>query len=220
MRTVFSNAFWRVFLVAAVFGPTTYRFAMADSPALTASAPEIDDELRRVLLHMEQIDQDARRAVGHDPEALKKINQEIDIPNTERMKKIIAAYGWPGKSLVGRDGASAAWLLVQHATHDAKFMEQCLAMMQVSAERGEASRNDLALLIDRVRVRQGKPQLYGTQFRSGPDGLLAPDPIEDEVHLDERRKTMGLSTMAEYVRMIRQVYPKPVDPQLNSALSK
>src|SRR3954453_2080197 len=32
-----------------------------------------------------------------------------------RLAAIIAAVGWPGRSLVGEDGADAAWALAQHA---------------------------------------------------------------------------------------------------------
>src|SRR5476651_1198115 len=108
MQTVFSGIALRLLLFAAVFCGSMNRFILADSPALSDSAPDIDEELRRVLLHIEEIDQDARNPDDLSIEALQKINQEIDIPNTERMKKIIAQYGWPGKSLVGQDGASAA----------------------------------------------------------------------------------------------------------------
>jgi hypothetical protein len=185
--------------------------ALANPHASSDAAPAIDEELRCEILHMKEVDQEARMAAikdGLDLNALEKINREIDDPNTERMKKIIAQHGWPGKSLVGQDGAFAAWLLVQHATHDVKFMEDCLALMQAAADRGEASRKDLALLTDRVRIRQGKPQLYGTQLKQGPDGEFVPEPIEDEEHLEERRKEMGLSSMADEARRIRQTYHK------------
>ena len=95
------------------------------------------------------------------------------------MKQIVAQYGWPGRSLVGNDGAGAAWLLVQHATSDAPFMEHCLSLMQ-AAPAGEVSASNIAYLEDRVRIRQGKPQRDGTQFKQGADGHLVPDAIEDE----------------------------------------
>ena len=50
-----------------------------------------------------------------------------------------------------------------------------------------------------------KLQLYGTQFDSmGPD--MKPLPIKDERHVDERRKTMGLSTIAEYKELMLKTY--------------
>jgi hypothetical protein len=203
-----------IMIAVAIFGLSNRPLA-ADLADPSTGESHVDEELRCEILHMKDLDQEARLAAikpGVDVEALVKISQEIDVPHTNRMKSIIAQHGWPGKSLVGQDGAFAAWLLVQHATHDVKFMEDCLVLMTAAAEKGEASRKDLALLIDRVRVRQHKPQLYGTQYKAEPDGGWVPEPIEDEEHIETRRKSMGLSTLAEELRIIRQVYARPNPP--------
>ena len=116
----------------------------------------------------------------------------IDRQQTARMKSIVEKHGWPGKSLVGDDGAAAAWLIAQHATHDLPFMEHCTALLEAAVEQGEASPKHLAYLSDRVRVHQGKPQIYGTQFKLvGPEQSLVADPIEDEAHVDEPAQPWG-----------------------------
>ena len=46
------------------------------------------------------------------------------------MTEVVAGRGWPGTSLVGEQGSHAAWLLVQHATHDPEFMKSCLALIE------------------------------------------------------------------------------------------
>jgi hypothetical protein len=184
------------------------RCTLGDSP----DRPQIDEELRCEILYRKDVDQQARLAVIRsgdfqtNPSVLQKIVDEIDLPNTDRMKQIVARYGWPGKSLVGDDGASAAWLLVQHS-EDLSFMQQCLALMEAAAAKGEVSPRDVALLTDRVRWRQGKPQVYGTQFtQSSAGGDFAPHPIEDETHVDERRKSVGLPPMAEQEKTLRATY--------------
>lgn len=53
-------------------------------------------------------------------------------------------------------------------------------------------------MTDRDLVHQGKPQLYGTQLTT-IDGITAFDPIEDIEHLDERRASMGLGSIASYM---------------------
>jgi hypothetical protein len=55
-------------------------------------------------------------------------------------------------------------------------------------------------------MQQGKPQIYGTQFTSAADGKLVLHPIEDAEHVDERRRAVGLPSMAEQERVIREVY--------------
>ena len=49
---------------------------------------------------------------------------------------------------------------------------------------------------------EGKPQIYGTQFRI-IDGVTEPFPIEDPDHVDERRTRVGLETTAEYEARIQ-----------------
>jgi hypothetical protein len=173
--------------------------------ALRGSAFCCDSALRRELLAMVNADQQVRQGFGPQmqPEKLARM-QAVDTKHTARMKAMIVEHGWPGRSLVGDDGAHAAWLLVQHA--DAFFMAQCLPLMEHAVSGGEASAEDYAYLPDRVRMNQGKPQVYGTQFTSGADGKLVLHPVEDAEHVDERRRAVGLPSMAEYEKKIREVY--------------
>jgi hypothetical protein len=179
-----------------------------------------DEDLRKELLRRTKEDQDARREFIEwmkgqtkvDPEAplLRKL-REVDRRNMTRMKEIVDRHGWPGKSLVGADGAHAAWLLVQHADHDRPFQKRCLALLGEAVKKGEATTEDLAYLTDRVRVGEGQKQVYGTQLRT-VDGKQIPAPIEDEANVDRRRKEVGLSPLAEYLQMAEKLYnPKSPD---------
>ena len=127
---------------------------------------------------------------------------KIDADNTAFMKKVIDKHGWPGKILVGADGALAAFLMVQHATADPAFQERCLVLLRKAVEQGEARAPDMALLTDRVLVQAGKPQIYGSQFHT-VNGRLVPELIEDEANVDARRKEVGLGPLAEYARRLR-----------------
>lgn len=136
----------------------------------------------------------------------------VDERNTARLKEIIAQHGWPGKSLVGEDGAAAAWLLVQHADADPAFQRKCLDLMKPLLTKGEIEKRNFAYLTDRVLLAEGKKQLYGTQFTS-KDGQFVPQPIEDEANVDKRRQEMGLEPLAEYAKRLRQLYQKPTNNQ-------
>lgn len=173
-----------------------------------AAKPKREDALRQELLRMVKEDQDARqrflKAKRADTTASAKLTA-IDRKNTARMKEIVNKHGWPGKSLVGEDGAHAAWLLIQHADQDREFQKRCLELMKKAVKKDDASAADLAYLTDRVRVGEKKKQLYGTQFRT-VDGKMEPYPIEDEANVDRRRKEAGLSSMAEYRKQIEKLY--------------
>ena len=65
------------------------------------------------------------------------------------------------------------------------------------AKEGNVEPADIAYLEDRLLIMEGKPQIYGTQFRT-IDGVSEPFPIEDPEHVDERRASVGLDTYAAY----------------------
>lgn len=72
--------------------------------------------------------------------------------------------------------------------------------MTEAANNGEANWSSLALLIDRVRMRNDEKQLYGSQVRRNPNtGAFEPFPIEDESNVDIRRKEVGLGPLADYL---------------------
>ncbi len=154
---------------------------------------------------MEKEDQQCRQSGMPNPDSPEAARwSELDDRHAARMKEIIAVHGWPGQSLVGEDGAAAAWLLVQHS--DLEFMRQCLPLLEQAVQARAAAPRHMAYLLDRIRVREGRPQVYGTQFRL-KDGKLQPCPVEDPAHLDQRRREVGLPSMAEYEPQIRKVFP-------------
>src|SRR5262245_10783305 len=81
----------------------------------------------------------------------------LDSLNLVQVEALIAAYGWPGKSFVGARGNQACFLVIQHA--DSATQVRYLPLLQQSVAQGESSPADLALLEDRVLMRQGKKQV-------------------------------------------------------------
>jgi hypothetical protein len=47
--------------------------------------------------------------------------EELQKQNAARLKDIIAEHDWPGRILVGEDGAVAARFITQHAISDPPF---------------------------------------------------------------------------------------------------
>ena len=170
-----------------------------------------DAPLRRELLAREAKDQAAQHAAiaagGGDAWGQTAPVKEA---NAAWLKGIIAEKGWPGIARVDRDGAKAAWVIVQHADHDPAFQAQALALMENAAETGDVDAADLALLTDRVLLAQGKPQRYGTQFGDAADGAMELRPTEDMETLDARRRAVGLQPLAAYKAMLSEMYGKAV----------
>lgn len=105
---------------------------------------------------------------------------------------------WFRISEFGRRGAGNAWLIIQHASDDPFLMARVLADMEALYPLGEAEGSKYALLYDRVQMRAGKPQRYGSQLACR-DGKYALYEIEDVAELDARRKDIGLMPIAEYL---------------------
>jgi hypothetical protein len=147
-----------------------------------------------------------RRSAEQKAEFVKRLEamKKADNENTSWLKELVENRGWPTRTLVGKDGANAAWLLIQHADADPKFQRKCLDLM-VTLPRQEVSQADVAYLTDRVLLAEGKKQVYGTQFTS-IDGKLQPQPLEDEANVDQRRAEVGLPTLAEYAKKMEEIY--------------
>ena len=123
----------------------------------------------------------------------------VSAANTDRLRQVIERHGWPGRSLVGEDGAQHAWLLAQHADRQLDFQRWALSLLADAVDRGEATARQLAYLTDRVRMNEGREQRYGTQLADVRDGMVVPWPVEDPDQLDARRAAVGLEPFFEYV---------------------
>jgi hypothetical protein len=142
-----------------------------------------DEALREELLRMV--------ATRPDPETLRTY--------CERLWEILDDYEvWPGRRLVDDDGSRAAWLVAQYAIEDLGLQKRCLEALDVAVAYGDADPVHYAYLLDRVRMADGLDQLYGSQFVTGPDGDLAPWPVDDEAKVEERRRRLGLPPFAEH----------------------
>ena len=140
-----------------------------------------------------------QKTFGQDSKEMKGLwtkQSKTDSLNLIRIKEIIKEHGYPGKSLVGNQ-SSTAWLVIQHA--DLQTQEEYLPILQGAAEKGELSKSSYALLVDRVRMRKGEKQLYGSQIQV-KNGTFEIYPIEDEPNVNSRRAEMGLEPLEDYVK--------------------
>jgi len=171
-----------------------------------------DDQKYRGVIDAEAIKMSSTGAAKASDEfvAAVKSQNEIDARNIARLEEIIRQYGWPGKSLVGEEAGTAAFLILQHG--DLTRQEKYLPLLKKAARKGDARPADAAMLEDRVLVRRGKRQLYGTQVRFGPDtgGKMVLEPIEDEEHVDARRASVGLMPLREYLKHFGIEYQPPI----------
>lgn len=157
------------------------------------------EALRDELIEMDEHDQAVRAELAADGSLFAGYHPKmaaVHDANAARLRTIIAAHGWPTERLVGVDGAKAAHRIAQHSINHPDFMRECRRLLDEASAKGEVPRWQFAYMDDRIRVYEGLPQRYGTQWRGGSHGL-EPYPIEDPDHVDERRATLGLPSLAE-----------------------
>lgn len=179
--------------------------AMLSAAAACGSEPEVElnPELQVELVEMQAADQAERTGQS---------SEDGDRERTERLTEIIDEFGWPTRSLVGTDGATAAWVIAQHSDQDVEFQERALDLMREAVADDEADSTELAYLEDRVATNRGEPQIYGTQIGC-VDGEAVPGPIADEANVDERRADAGLQPLDEYLAELAELCAQEAENQ-------
>ncbi len=147
---------------------------------------------------------------------LKKL-AEIDHRIAERMKWIVAKFGWPTPAMVGREASFNAWLLVQHATGDLPFQKLCLGLIEPLARSKVIPGDNYAYLYDRVQVEDGKLQRFGTQGKND-EVFLWINSVENPDKLDEYRKQYGLGPLDDYAKLLADSYRYKLAPDWRERL--
>jgi hypothetical protein len=158
--------------------------------------------LSQELIKMARVDMELRNVPVSDGMRFNRYLPEMIAVfdrNAKRLEKIIEKHGWPVKSKVGEEAARAAWLILQHAVTHPDLQRKCFHLLVEQVNAGEISPMDMAMLEDRIRCFEGRPQRFGTQFDWDEHNQMSPLPMDDENLVEQRRKKLGLRTMSEEI---------------------
>ena len=126
-----------------------------------------------------------------------------------RICQILNTSPWPGKSVVGEEAASD-WMALIKAYVSVPQQRDLLPVISAGLNNGEIPKDsELAAFVDRLRLRVGQPQLFGTQLTE-QDGFIVLYPLESEQNVDALRKEYGMEPLADHLRAIQIVYHKLV----------
>lgn len=170
--------------------------ANLDKP-LVAILDTIYQEDQKYRLQINEIEE----KYGWESDEMKahwKIINEKDSINLITVKQILDKRGWLGADVIGNQGNSTLFLVIQHS--DIETQEKYLPLMREAVSKGNARASSLALLEDRVALRKGEKQIYGSQVGRDQDtGEYYVLPLIDPDHVDQRRAEVGLETIQEYI---------------------
>ncbi|NOQ26060.1 MAG: hypothetical protein GQ564_11910 [Bacteroidales bacterium] len=169
----------------------------------------LDKPLVAILDTIYQEDQGLRRQIkavekkyGKDSDEIKahwKMISEKDSMNLIIIEKILDERGWLGADIISKQGNKTLFLVIQHS--DLETQVKYLPMMREAVVNGNALSNNLALLEDRVSLRQGKRQIYGSQIGRDEKGEYFVRPLIEPENVNQRRKDVGLHlSIEEYAK--------------------
>lgn len=175
-----------------------------DGPVLdNAIVNGIIEELNGIYVedqkYRKQLD-DIEKKYGLESTELKsqwKLIATKDSINLTKVTKILDERGWLGADIIGPDGNSTLFLVIQHS--DLATQEKYLPMMRNAVLKGKADSSRLALLEDRVALGKGKRQIYGSQIGRNEQGDYYVLPLENPENVDKRRQEVGLGKLEHYI---------------------
>ncbi|SNR14166.1 DUF6624 domain-containing protein [Tenacibaculum jejuense] len=136
--------------------------------------------------------------VYESDQKIRKSNELIkyakeDHRNQELVISIIEKCGMPTLQEVTQKHMNAIWLGLQHTNK--KYRKKYFPQVKKAVENGDLSKQQYALMKDRILMDEGKPQIYGSQVRNGKLYKL-----ENPETVNERRKEMGLESIEDYLK--------------------
>ncbi|MFT5286401.1 MAG: hypothetical protein ACI8TQ_002569 [Planctomycetota bacterium] len=127
--------------------------------------------------------------------------QTVDADNTEFLRNIIAEAGWIDVERFGVEASDAAFLIVQH-TGDIRLMRTALPLIEADVLAKRLDGQNYALLFDRLQLRLGYLQRYGSQLTTIDDASLLM-PCEDIERVDQFRAEMGMTLLGKYLEFFQ-----------------
>lgn len=177
--------------------------------AYTAEAPRIHEvdcsEMKAILEKVYDKDQGIRSGDKTIP-----MSSNIDLENAAIVVSILERCPFASKSELGKKAVDAIFYVLQHSLSDIRA--RYYPYLKRLVENGDLEQGKLALVIDRMLVEHGKKQVYGSQvFKNRNTGNYELYPIRSPELVNQRRASVGLGTIEEYLKYWEVDFVKEVD---------
>lgn len=137
-------------------------------------------------------------------DATKELVQHMktqDSVNLDQVESILQ-NGWPDD--LNMQGNQTIFLVIQHA--DLQTQKKYLPVIEKAMQDNKTFPANLALLKDRMALREGKKQIYGSQiFIDSNTGKKYVQPLQNPEEVDKLRAEVGLPSMETYLQQSFQM---------------
>jgi VWFA-related protein len=164
---------------------------------------KLQQDLLQIRQNTALIYDDLSRA-GSESKSLEERLKRQQEANSLRLCQILKENGWTSKPLVGAEAAEVSSTIFTDSP-SLEFQQNLAPVMEAAFEIGEISKSSYARIVDQLRVRAGKKQVFGTSVGISKD-LLFLYPIENEAKLAELRREYELPPLVDQIRRLEQKY--------------
>ena len=154
------------------------------------------DEMRKIF----EADQQPRQHWTSLSDAQRAAITRDDVERRRQTQQLLAN----GRLHTAEDFKQAAFIFQHGSTPEDFILAHTLAMVAVA--RGDAGALWIAsATFDRYLHTVGKPQVYGTQFTSGPNGSVTQEPFDRDLISDALRRQLDVPPLAEQQKQFRSL---------------
>jgi len=166
------------------------------------------NQLKNELVEMVKVDQIASnlptgKYLHYTKEQWSSFRDSVRTNIKIRIEKTFDKYGFLGYNKVGKEGSYNFWLLVQHSDEYPEFQKRVLKAMNKELRKGNAGPGEYAYLYDRIKVKAGEKQKFGTQIAYDSAGQPFPAVgLIDSANVDKFRKAYNMTPLKDYYEII------------------
>lgn len=125
-------------------------------------------------------------------------DQYSEEKNLRFIDSLYKIHGWLTSQEVGYNGAHTQFLVIQHS--DLPTQKKWEPIIKRVVDECLLAPENYALLIDRILVKEGKKQLYGTQLKFDKKrNIYIPYSIRSPASVDDRRVKLGMTSLKAYM---------------------
>lgn len=182
-------------------------FFFNSNSAFAQQAKELDS-IRTILEKVYDMDQNIRDSVGHyrdkngiNSTEYKNALKAMLVTDSSLQKIVFGVldkYGWPSKKQTSAKASEGIFFVLQHSELDAQ--KKYSPLLDQAFKAAEVEKWAYAFFKDRVNMREGKFQIYGSQTGRDGQGNIYVFPIGDEPNVDKRRKKLGMGPLKDHLK--------------------